>query len=295
MPVHLTRNDPGSPFRINDRALISFSGGRSSGFMLHEILRAHGGRLPPDVHVVFANTGKERAETLDFVHECGRRWGVDIRWLEYTTRGGEFVEVSYETASRAGEPFQALIDRKKRLPNGRQRFCTAELKVQPLIGFMRACGYEPGSYTDVIGLRFDEGLRIIKGLHNADQRGRRVHYPLSRAKIMKHDVMAFWSRQPFDLGLKPWQGNCDVCFMKGWNLRKQIIRDDPGLAEWWSNNETLEKGKGLRGWWDNRGSVAMLVDETRITAPADGERFADEYDVECGLHCGGDSGNADAG
>lgn len=63
------------PFRIIGPACISFSGGRTSAYMLRRILNAHGGELPADVHAVFANTGKERLETLDFVHECAAHWG----------------------------------------------------------------------------------------------------------------------------------------------------------------------------------------------------------------------------
>jgi hypothetical protein len=65
-----------NPYLIEGPALISFSGGRTSGYMLWQILDAHGGTLPDDVHVCFANTGKEREETLRFVHECETRWGV---------------------------------------------------------------------------------------------------------------------------------------------------------------------------------------------------------------------------
>lgn len=72
-----------SPYLVEAPALISFSGGRTSAFMLRQILDAHGGTLPADVHVVFANTGKERPETLDFVQECSERWKVRIRWVEY--------------------------------------------------------------------------------------------------------------------------------------------------------------------------------------------------------------------
>ena len=61
-------------FRIPGRALVSFSGGRTSAYMLWRILHAHGGALPPDFVVAFANTGREREETLRFVHECGARW-----------------------------------------------------------------------------------------------------------------------------------------------------------------------------------------------------------------------------
>lgn len=56
------------PFRIEGPALISFSGGRTSGLMLRRILDAHGGRLHRDVHVVYANTGRVRCR-------CGARHG----------------------------------------------------------------------------------------------------------------------------------------------------------------------------------------------------------------------------
>jgi hypothetical protein len=35
-----------NPYLINGPALVSFSGGKTSAFMMHEILRAHGGTLP---------------------------------------------------------------------------------------------------------------------------------------------------------------------------------------------------------------------------------------------------------
>lgn len=60
-------------FKIDGPAVISFSGGRTSGLMLRRCLDAG---LQPDVHVLFANTGKERPETLDFVRDCGLNWGV---------------------------------------------------------------------------------------------------------------------------------------------------------------------------------------------------------------------------
>ena len=38
-----------NPYLITGPAVIAFSGGRTSGYMLHEIIAAHGGTLPPDV------------------------------------------------------------------------------------------------------------------------------------------------------------------------------------------------------------------------------------------------------
>ena len=56
-------------YQIQGPAQICFSRGRTSGYMLHQILEASDG-LPQDCHVTFENTGQEREETLVFVEEC---------------------------------------------------------------------------------------------------------------------------------------------------------------------------------------------------------------------------------
>jgi len=117
-----------NPYLIESPALISFSGGRTSGYLLRRIIDAFGGRLPPDVLPCFANTGKEMPETLDFVRDCGERWDVAIVWLEYNPALPEkFERVSPATASRKGEPFERLLVNRGMLPNPVTRFCTSEL------------------------------------------------------------------------------------------------------------------------------------------------------------------------
>lgn len=279
-----------NPYLITGPALISFSGGRTSAFMLHEILRAHGGTLPDDVVVAFANTGKEREETLRFVHECGSRWGVEIYWIEWVGGGLGFKRVGFNSASRDGEPFEALIAKKSRLPNGHERWCTEYLKVKPIFGLMRhLLGLEPGSYEEIIGLRYDEGLRIFKGMDRAAKDGRSVSYPLSKAKVTKSHISDFWQTQPFFLDLEPWEGNCTLCFQKGKGIRKRIIRDHPHEPAWWEKQEAATGGQ-----FDKRDSVADLVRQV-WAAPMLWEVLAEslddemEYDVECGLHCAPES------
>ena len=53
----------GDVYKIEGPACISFSGGRTSAYMLYKILQAWSGKLPDDVVVCFANTGKEMEET----------------------------------------------------------------------------------------------------------------------------------------------------------------------------------------------------------------------------------------
>lgn len=271
-----------SAYEIKIPALVSFSGGRSSAFMLWNILQAHDGVLPAGVVVAFANTGKEREETLRFVHECGSRWGVKIHWVEWREGKPGFEQVGFNSASRSGEPFKALIDKKQRLPNGFERWCTQYLKVLPMFALMRELtGLKPGQFWETIGLRDDEGIRILRGMERAEKDGRQTYYPLAKAKITKADVMAFWQAQPFDLGIQPHEGNCDLCFLKGRGTRKRIIRDNPSAANWWAACETEHNG-----WFDKRDLVSELVEEVRRNPSFFDAEQDNEFDAECGLQCG---------
>lgn len=245
-----------SPYLITGPALISFSGGRTSGFMLRQILDAHGGTLPPDVHVAFANTGKERPETLRFVHECGSPWGIRVRWLEWRPGNPGFEEVGYNSASRSGEPFAALIRQKGFLPNAVARFCTQELKIRAMRDFALGLGWE--RWVNAVGLRYDEGHRVLKALARNDENKERFKavMPMAKAKHSRQDVMAFWAEQPFDLGLRSYEGNCDLCF----RAATEVDQARPGfdrVARLWFNALTGEDG------------VVMHDGSVRITGPAE--------------------------
>jgi 3'-phosphoadenosine 5'-phosphosulfate sulfotransferase (PAPS reductase)/FAD synthetase len=275
-----------NPYLIAGPALISFSGGRTSAYMLKQMLDACGGAFAPDVHVCFANTGKEREETLRFVHECQARWGVPIHWIEWRSRrksvpvAERFEEVGYNSASRAGEPFAALIADKKSTPKSVARWCTENLKVLTIQAFMEARGHT--AYANVVGLRADEPLRVIKG------RMRGSIMPLADAGITKRDVMAFWAAQPFDLGLLPFEGNCDGCFLKARPKLWEIERTAPGTLQWWSDMET---GPG-KGRFVTEYSYAELIRDVRRQPDMFAGGLFDndpDMDAECGLWCAGEA------
>jgi len=272
------------PFLITGPAIVSFSGGRTSAYMLWRILQAHGGTLPDDVVVAFANTGKEREETLRFVHECGSRWNVPIVWLEFLRRGGpqaeRFQEVGYNSAARNGEPFAALIVGKKYTPNSMMRFCTIELKIRVMRDFAQQRGWK--HWHNVIGLRYDEGLRVMKSLARSDSGKEpwRNLMPLSKAKVTVRDVRAFWDAQPFDLELKHYEGNCDLCFLKGRGKLKAIIRENPGAVDWWIEQERIGKGRFVTEY-----SYADLAREVAQQPHLFDEIDDEEADAECGLTC----------
>lgn len=226
----MTRN----PYRIEPPFYVSFSGGRTSGYLLRHILDAWGGALPSGGHVLFANTGREHDATLDFVREVGQRW-CNVVWVEYSASAPGYIVASHETASRNGEPFAALIRRKHYLPNPMARFCTSDLKVKPMTAYMRlAVGDD---FSTVMGIRADEPRRVSRIRSDVS---RDLEIPLADAGVTRDHVLAWWKSQPFDLRLPnddPAFGNCDMCFLKGRSRIERVMREEPSRAEWWVNQE----------------------------------------------------------
>jgi 3'-phosphoadenosine 5'-phosphosulfate sulfotransferase (PAPS reductase)/FAD synthetase len=244
------------PFRLpsDTPVAVSFSGGRTSGYLLWRLLERHGGQLPDNTTVVFRNTGKEREESLEFVEECSRRWQVVVVWLEYRYHKGKprdqkhgFEQVDFKTASRHGEPFDQIIearadvrrekDEELILPNQGMRWCTGELKQKTLLRYLRSLGV--WGFTNIIGIRSDEPKRWMKIV---DCKGGRMagevpSAPLFDAGIAEADVLSFWGSQPFDLRLRPHEGNCDLCFLKAKWKRQAIAAERPQSVHWWSDHE----------------------------------------------------------
>lgn len=302
---------PADPFFITGPALISFSGGRTSAYMLWRILQAHGGVLPSDVHVVFANTGKEREETLRFVHECATRWGVRVHWVEFRSRktslplDERFEEVGFNSASRNGEPFEALIRCKQHTPNAVMRWCTQELKVRVIKWFMQSLGYK--NWVNIIGLRHDERHRVAKS-RRPNKEAWTNAMPLDEARVSNREVHQFWFGertvsdavqiqrgfgptsavtlpQGFDLGLFPFEGNCDGCFLKARPKLWEIERTAPGTLDWWSY---IENGPG-KGRFVTEYSYAELIRDVRTQPDMFAGGLFDndpEMDAECGTWCG---------
>ena len=270
------------PFKIDGPTVISFSGGRTSAYMLWRTLESNNG-LPAEAKVCFQNTGKEREETLKFVNECGKRWGVEIDWLEFRDAEIKFEKVTFETASRNGEPFEAIIRKRQFLPNPIARFCTVELKIKTAERYLKSLGWT--EYENWIGIRADEPRRLAKTKIQDQSKGTTKYAPCGIAGITKHDVAKFWREQPFDLelvndnGTTPW-GNCDLCFLKGTNKVMSLISREPDRAMWWAKMEKIPMvGKPLGGAFrSDRPSYQSMMDAANSQVDMFDEA---EEDISC--------------
>ena len=224
--------------------VLNVSGGLSSAYMLWLHLQENGGQLADGTIALFANTGKEREETLHFVAELTANWGVPITWLEYRyhperrgRRRGEFKNdyeiVDYESASRDGQPFEQLIVGHRYLPNQATRMCTQELKVETFRRYLRY-GLGAETWMDSLGIRFDERRRWTRRFNDPG-----LLFPLVTARVTKKDVQDFWDTQNFRLEIPSWKGNCDLCFLKGKTNLIHTMRNEPELAEWWIDKERM--------------------------------------------------------
>jgi 3'-phosphoadenosine 5'-phosphosulfate sulfotransferase (PAPS reductase)/FAD synthetase len=249
-----------NPYKIATPFCISFSGGRTSAFMLAKVIEAHGGTMPAGGHVVFANTGREHEGTLEFVRDCAKNFGVDIAWVEYDHAAkNRFRVVDFASASRDGRPFEELIKSKQALPNFMRRFCTETLKVRTIANYLNSIGVDEG--TMIVGLRADEPRRVHR-VQGDEREGFLYECPISKAGHVLADVHAFWATMPWDLKLPNNDrafGNCDMCFLKGKRILERVVRAEPERAEWWSR---MEKERG-RTWVHGR-PVEQLLVQVRI-------------------------------
>jgi len=257
--------------------------------MLWRVLQSNGG-LPSDAIVCFANTGKEEEATLKFVQECSDRWNVPVTWVEYRNDEQGYAVVNYETASRNGEPFEAIIRKRKYLPNPVTRFCTVELKIMAMHKHLTSLGWRDGDGWDqFVGIRADEQRRVVKirARPSPETVKETMCMPLADAGVTVSDVQAFWDQQPFNLMLPTYNGrtlagNCDLCFLKPANQVASLIREKPERAIWWARMESEVKssgkysGEGAR-FRSDRPSYADMLKNSEDQV----DMFADEEPIPC--------------
>ncbi len=252
--------------------MASFSGGRTSAFMVEVLLQNFD---PSEIIVCFANTGKEVEGTLEFVNKCDKHWGGIVKWIEFDAEN-KFRIVDFETASRDGRPFAELIDKRGMCPNLMARFCTTELKIRPISHYIQSLGFE--HWTNAVGIRYDEPLRW-RGKEDSGKDRWETWRPLVEMKTTKKDVLSYWSKMPFNLEIEERNGNCDLCFLKGKAKKVQIIRENPATADWWIEQE--KKGKRGRSWFRSQYSVSHLVELANQGQLFDLENNPFDIDIAC--------------
>lgn len=208
---------------------------------------------------------------MEFVNNVSKHYNIPIVWVEAKVnpekgKGTTYKIVDFETASRNGEPFKEVI-KKYGLPSKMWRHCTRELKDKPIHSLAKEYfGSEP--YFTTLGIRADEPKRLTP------RKG--ILYPLADIGIDEKFVREWWKKQPFDLELKDYQGNCDLCFLKSKRKRLTILSESPNIATWWKEMEDTYADE-KRPMFDVRGRVT--IDDLVKMAQQPFEKAVDKQDA----------------
>ena len=156
----------------------------------------------------------------------------------------------------SGKPFDEIINRKgkKYLPNATQRFCTTEMKMQPLFDWWKENINEIVEMR--IGFRANETRRAKTMLEKTNENGfstfktivgkrktqnkwadiewQKPVFPLIEDNIYKDKVEKFWKDKPVRFA---YMNNCVGCFHRNEVLLKLMSEKHPNKFQWFINAE----------------------------------------------------------
>ena len=278
------------------KLFISFSGGETSAYMVQWCLANLKDEY--EMIIVFANTGEENEETLEFVKKCDEILGFNTVWVECIVdpelgKGVRHRVVDFATASRNGEPFEEMI-KKYGISNQSYPHCTRVLKTDPMVSYTKnELGWE--NYYTAIGIRIDEVDRI-----NPNYEKLKFIYPLAQLKrTTKQEINSYWSDMPFRLELKGYQGNCKACWKKSDRKLYTIALEDEGafdnMMKWEDKYYGKHPFKPAFYFFRKDRSARQIIEEAQkkefrlatddsIDANYQLDMFDEELDV--GLGCG---------
>jgi len=176
----------------------------------------------------------ESDKTLYVVRDLEQLIGKDIKWV-------------------TGDTFESVIFKKKALPNMMWRFCTTQMKMQPIFDY---CQNEIKEVVNMhIGFRFDEQERVnkentkFKTIIGQSENGRNkwaeiywreLIYPLISMRITNYDVTQ-WAKST-NL-IFPKDSNCVGCFWKPIQQLRKNWDEEPQKMRWFAEMETKMKRK----------------------------------------------------
>lgn len=244
--------------------MVTVSGGRSSAMAARYVQTSEKYKDYQKVYV-FANTGQERIETIDFLKDIVKYWEIPLVMVEgvYSSEMGVGVGykiVDFDTLSMNSEPFTGAIMHKNKgeyegLPNSEAPYCSEMLKTIPC---KKLCDdiFGVNNYQKVIGMRKED---MPKRVSWAEIRQDLVRlyplitdfdYPLGNIELNE-----WWNNQPFKLKIHNKFGNCELCWKKSDPNLIDAIRFGTRSVKWWQKMEVKYGNTAFR----NRKSINDLV------------------------------------
>lgn len=244
--------------------LVAVSGGRSSAMMAYHIHTSDEYKDFEKIYV-FANTGMERPETIQFLKNINDVWGIPLTLIEgkYSKTMGigiEYQIVDFENLNMNALPFEEAIMHKNKgifdgLPNQESPYCSSAMKTIPCEKFANEI-FGKNNYIKAIGYRREDMPKRISW-PEVRQDEKRI-FPLITdfsEPIGLTELNAWWNTQSFQLGVNSKFSNCELCWKKSDKNIVESIRQGTRFVDWWLRMEEQYGNTAFR----NRKSIADFV------------------------------------
>lgn len=272
---------------MNKQLLVSVSGGRSSAMMAWHI-QTDKRYLKYEKLYVFANTGQERPETIQFLKAMVSHWKIPLVLIEgvYSKEprvGVSYKIVDFEDLDMKSGPFHGAIEQLNKnkwtgVPNQATPYCSSYLKTRPIHKLATDVFGTP-NYIKAIGYRFEDMPKRIT-LSALKEKSDLIAPLLTDFKrpTTINDLNKFWKHQPFKLEINSGYGNCQLCWKKSERNLIKSIRYGVDCIDWYRDMENKYENRFFR----NNLSIDDLVSMASI--PNQIEVFSDEGEsCFCGI------------
>lgn len=259
--------------------MVTVSGGRSSALMARHIQTSE---LYADYEkvYVFANTGMERPETIDFLKKIESVWGIDLVKIEgvfspVMNVGVRHRVVDWDGLDMEAKVFEGCVMHLNKgdfsgLPFSGAPYCSPYMKTMPCESFANEV-FGKGNYKKAIGYRAED---MPKRITWADVKHDDFRiFPLLtdfEYPVDQRFLSEWWACQEFRLGISGRYGNCELCWKKSNNNLAEVIQRGTRFVDWYRRMEREYGNTSFRG--------GMSIDDLvkMASRPQTGSLFPEE-------------------
>jgi len=166
-----------------------------------------------------------------------------------------------------GKTFDKVLDTAGTLPDPLRRYCTTQMKLEPIFEWWRKEIKEPAEFR--LGFRANEQARAKRTLDKTNKNGllemkaivgkrktrnkwgsiewQKPVFPLIKDNIYKDQIEKYWKDKPVRFA---WMNNCVGCFHKNPLLIKKMHSKHKEKIEWFASKERIKHNKDV--WYKDK-------------------------------------------
>tara|TARA_R100000951_G_C2598369_1_gene167374 strand:+ start:39 stop:884 length:846 start_codon:yes stop_codon:yes gene_type:complete len=167
----------------------------------------------------------------------------------------------------SGKTFDKVLDTAGTLPDPLRRYCTTQMKLEPIFEWWRQKIKEPAEFR--LGFRANEQARAKRTLEKTNKNGcleikaivgkrktrnkwgiiewQKPVFPLIKDNIYKDTIEQYWKDKPVRFA---WMNNCVGCFHKTPLLIKKMYNKHPDKINWFASKEKIKHEKDV--WYKSK-------------------------------------------